>query len=514
MNNLITQIIGTIDRAENILLMPSSPVDADSLGSSLALHIALKKLGKISTVICSDPIPEVYSFLPMIETIKQKLALAPDFIISVDLNDRAINSVEAKVEDNKLNIFISPSKGNFSANNISYSYGQSKYDLIITVDTASTIQLGKFYEDNIALFSQIPVINIDHHASNEGFGRINYVDIMSSSTTEMILILLEHLEKKIDQKIIDEDIATLLLSGIITDTGSFQNSNTNPRSFAAAANLIRHGARQQEIIQHIYKTKQLTMLRLWGRILTNIVNDETHHFVWSTITRKDLMETGGKEDDTAGIIDELMSNAPGTEVVLLLKEKEGKVLSGSIRSTLDSLDVSQIAEQFGGGGHTRAAGFKIKNADIQSHGKIIVDFIKSFQAKRLNLNQDQQFPQETQSLPHISTSKPFTPSLQNKIQSEAQTSSVSNETQTTTQPPNDLTTESLSQNQNPENKSNPISTSKSSNPNSGQENPIKQPLESNPEESNITKSPFVRANAAKPTPRQKLATGIKYKFEN
>src|SRR5690606_38573882 len=131
--------------------------------------------------------------------------------------------------------------------NVSFSHGPNKYDLLITVDTAALQQLGRFYFDNVPLFSEIPVINIDHHPSNDRFGRLNYVDVMSSSTTEMIQGLLEELEEKHSLELIDAEVATLLMAGIITDTGSFQHSNTTPRSFSNAAKLIRRGARQQEI---------------------------------------------------------------------------------------------------------------------------------------------------------------------------------------------------------------------------------------------------------------------------
>ena len=378
MENIKTQILNQIEASSNILLMPSSPVDGDSLGSSLALYLALKKLDKHVTVVCADPIPDTYKFLPMMSAIESEFSPTPDFIVTVDLNNTKLDSIQSELEHDKVNIILSAKSGQFEERDVSFSHGPTKYDLIITVDTASPQQLGRFYEDNLSLFSQIPVINIDHHASNERFGRINYVDIMSSSTTEMILVLLEKIEENTGKKLIDEDIATLLLAGVITDTGSFQNSNTTPKSFASAAKLIRYGARQQEIIQHIFKTKQLSTLRLWGRILTHITTEESHNFVWSYITRKDLQETESRDDETGGIVDELLTNAPNTNVVLLLKEKEDNILSGSIRTTNDQIDASAIAELFNGGGHTRAAGFKIKDATFKSHGHKIIESIKSY----------------------------------------------------------------------------------------------------------------------------------------
>jgi hypothetical protein len=183
----------------------------------------------------------------------------------------------------------------------------------------------------------------------------------------------------------DEDIATLLLAGIITDTGSFQNANTTPRSFAAAAQLVKYGARQQEIIQHVFKTKRLSMLRLWGRILSNIKVDQKNHFVWATISRKDFQDTGAREDETGGIIDELMTNAPGTEIVLILKHRNDGYISGSLRTLNHSIDASVIANMFGGGGHVQAAGFKIKSDDLEKTEQMVVSKIKAYQQARMPL---------------------------------------------------------------------------------------------------------------------------------
>ena len=254
MKNIEDQILKLIDGAESILIMPSSPPDGDSLGGAVALYLALRKIGKNSTVVCADPVPEALQFLPMMNAISNEFSPSPDFIITLDTANAELDSLRSELKENKINIVLTAKKGKFSAENISFSHGDNRYDLIITVDTAALQQLGRFYEDNVGLFQEIPVINIDHHASNDQFGLINYVDVMSSAATEIIIGLFEAMEEKYGQEIIDEDIATLLLAGIITDTGSFQNANTNPRSFSNSAKLIKRGARQQEIIQNVFKT--------------------------------------------------------------------------------------------------------------------------------------------------------------------------------------------------------------------------------------------------------------------
>ena len=98
-----------------------------------------------------------------------------------------------------------------------------------------------------------------------------------------------------------------------------------------------------------------------------------------------MQETGSKADETGDIIDELMTNAPDTEIVLLLKEKDDGTLSGSLRTISEAVDASEIASFWGGGGHPKAAGFRLEKTDFASGGQAIVDRIKEYQSRRLNL---------------------------------------------------------------------------------------------------------------------------------
>ncbi len=377
------QIINLINKSERILLLPSSPPDGDSLGSALSLYLVLKKLGKEVTVVCADPIPEALKFLPNINAISKEFGGAKDFVVTLDCKEAEVDTMKYEVEQDKVNIIITPKKGHFSEKDVSIQYGDAKYDLIITVDTGDLQQLGHIYSDNPEMFYSIPVINIDHHASNSEFGKINMVDITASSTTEILVPLLERMEQESGEKLINPEVATLLLAGIITDTGSFQHSNTTPRAFAVAAHLLDYGARQQEIIKYIYRTKSLSMLRLWGKVLSKIKYDEQHGLVWSSITQEDLQETGGTADESAGIIDELLSNAPGAKVVLLLKEKKPGLVSVSVRTPNKGANANDIAQMFGGGGHPKAAGFRVKDMEFGQAEALVIQKIKEFQEGNL-----------------------------------------------------------------------------------------------------------------------------------
>jgi hypothetical protein len=214
------------------------------------------------------------------------------------------------------------------------------------------------------------------------------VDVVAASATEILYYVLQAMEKKYNKKLITKDVATLLLAGIITDTGSFQHANTSPKSMEVSAKLLDLGARQQDIIKNIYKTKKLSTLKLWGVVLSKVQVDPVHRIVWSTIAKEDIQETDADPDESEGIIDDLLSNAPGAEVIMLIKqnEKEGYT-SVSMRSTTNAVDVGKIATEMGGGGHVRAAGYKIR--DGRAFDQIVSEIlakVREYQSKRLNIS--------------------------------------------------------------------------------------------------------------------------------
>lgn len=372
--------VALMKRAQNILIIPSYPIDGDSIGSGLALYLALKKLGKKATVVAEEPVPASYEFLPETSVISNELNFVRDFIVTIDCRGIAAPAVRQEIQGDKINIIITPQKGLITKEQISFGAGQAPYDCIIAVDAADPSQFGKIYENSPELFHLAPIINIDHHVSNVSFGKINAVDPMAASTTMLVLPLIEELGVQVDA-----DMATLLLAGIITDTGSFQNPNTTPDSFSCAAKLIGLGGRQQEIIRNIYKTKKLSTLRLWGRTLTKLQYDTAHKIVWSVLTAADFAEIGGSPDETEGVIDELMSNAPNTEIIFLIKERGPAEVSASFRTVNAALDASKIAAMFGGGGHQQAAGCRIFGKTVKEVEEMIVKSVREFQAKRLGI---------------------------------------------------------------------------------------------------------------------------------
>lgn len=383
-----------IDQAKKVLLVAHAKMDGDTLTANLAMESLLTKLGKQVTVVCADAVPEVFTFLPHANVLQKDIEGGADMVITLDCADVKPQKLKWKLVDNQLKIFVTPQSGSFDASKV-IAAEQDTFDLIITLDVADVHQMGAIYTDHQALFEKLPVICFDHHASNPGFGDINIIDTHSASTTEVLYHFLPTWLGDDWQKKVDADIATLLLTGIITDTGSFQNANTTPQSLEVAAELVELGARQQEIIRHVFKTKNIATLRLWGRVLSKIKTDPVHRLIWSSVSAEDLSDLGATIDDTEGIIDELLATAPGMEMVMLVKERPDGVTSISLRTTTPTCDAAEFAGQFGGGGHTQAAGFKIRNSkSFEVTLGEVIHAAQEFQAARLRTDEMDIIPKE------------------------------------------------------------------------------------------------------------------------
>lgn len=372
------QALELLNKSKHILIVPGR-ADGDSIGSGLALYLVLSRLGKKANAVLLDPLPDKFRFLPRVDELQAEFNNFRDFIISLNCTSASADKLAYNFQDNKLNIVITPKQGAFKPQDVSFAEGSFHYDVIITLDAADFEQLGTIYTENPKLFQSVPVINIDHHASNDYYGAVNLVDLTATSTAEILVGVIEAL----GPSLIDTDVATALLTGIVSDTGSFQHSNTTPKSLTIAAQMVGFGARHQEIIQYLFKTKAFSTLKLWGRILTHIQHDPGSKLVWSTASLTDLLETDSTGEQISGVIDELMTSVPEAEVVLLLSEREPRVISGSVR-TQKGIDAADIAKVFGGGGHHGAAGFRLLDSSIAEAEAVVVTKVKEYQEKRLS----------------------------------------------------------------------------------------------------------------------------------
>ncbi len=383
-----SQIVELIRSANSVLILTHHDPDGDAIGSVLGLRLALLKLKKQVDVIFSGEVADNLKFLPGFDAAKEKLDGSNELVITVDTRSTGeeLRLGHKKLADkHQVMIVISPEKGTLVPEDVTVTRSRPKYDLVVMLDVATQERIGPVLEQYPDLLFEVPTVSIDHHSTNSYFAKVNWVDMTACSTTEILLSLIEALGR--NEQLIDEDIATALLAGLITDTGSFQNSNTTPKALTVAAQLIAAGARQQEIIEKVLKTKSLALLKLWGRILSNIEENRELGFAWATIREREIKEITGSETISKGeLIDELLKNVIDVDFVFLLSEKEGRI-NGSLRSVKPGFNVSTIAQLFGGGGHVPAAGFSVPGALDEKQEIIIQTIVKEVTKRKATTGQ-------------------------------------------------------------------------------------------------------------------------------
>lgn len=364
-----------VKQSQKVLILTHIDPDGDSIGSALALSMALNKINKQPEVMFLGKADQTFSFLPTFEQVKTSLQASNDLIITIDTRT---TGEELKLgyrkfpEEHRVKIVITPQKGSLSHEEVTVERSLPKYDLIVILDTASEDQLGDLRLNYPDLFYEVPTILIDHHATSTFFAKVNWIEMTATSTAEMLLSLIEALGR--DEPLLDADIATALLVGLISDTGSFRNQNTTPKSLTVAAQLIAAGGRHQQIIEAV-RSISLSTLKIWGRALSGVAEEAGSRFIWTSISKDDTSKLDASSGE--GLIDELLKTVEDADFVLLLKETETEV-RGQLRSVNPNFDVSRLAVEFGGGGHKAAAGFQVPGS-LDEQKDVIIEKLKTLQ---------------------------------------------------------------------------------------------------------------------------------------
>lgn len=312
MEHLIhTRIAEALRAARKPLFISDERIDGDSLGASLAMVDWMHSQGKNVQVYVKTPVPSKYQFLPWIGQCTDDLSV----------------------------------------------FNDSSIDLIVSFDCSDA----RYIESLVSrLPNKVPVINIDHHATNPGYGTINLVPVTSSATAAVVYQFF------LTNNIIPRrDAATCLLAGLCFDTSVFSNGATNEEALKIASELVLYGGRIHEVIRHIFLSRSLGVLKVWGLALERLHENPTFGSTVTCLTQSDLEEWGVKEEDIDGLSN-FLSLVLEAEITATVREtSEGSVVV-SLRSR--SVDVSLIAKAHGGGGHRRAAGYTIPNSHLEPGG--------------------------------------------------------------------------------------------------------------------------------------------------
>ncbi len=312
MQEIKNQIANLVNKSNNILIAPPENINGDALGSSLALVSALKKLRKNSQLILPKFLPSKFNFLNDQNSLSQKKLQEREFILSIKDPKNQIKKLYYQKSNGLLHLYLGGEK-KIEERDIQIRPSRI-FDLIFTINTQEFSHLGKIFEQNPELFFDTPIINIDNHPNNQNIGQINLIDINSSSVSEIIMDLIDF----IDRKLLDSKVATKILAGIIDTTDNFQAPKTTPRTFNNAALLINRGGDQQKIIRYFYKSKSLNFLRLWGRILHKLCWSKSKKIAWAKLTQKDFQKTNTNSEALSPVFEEIKKIFPEIRASFIL----------------------------------------------------------------------------------------------------------------------------------------------------------------------------------------------------
>ncbi len=297
--------------ARHVLMPTHQNVDADGLATPIALSMALEGFGVSSTVVVSDgQLPKNLRFLPGI--------------------DRVLCYGEATLPD---------------------------HDILCLADCADRRRLGQFFADDPGrLAGAVPIINIDHHVTNDRYGVVNIVEPAAAATAEVVAALLAEWGVPMSQ-----GLAQCLLAGIYGDTLGLRTSSATSRTIRTAADLVDAGANPEPVVDALFRVKPKSTVCLWERALREV--RWTGRVIWTELTRATLEECRAVPSEAEGFVN-FIAGTEGSLVAAMLYETDfgWRV---SLRSLPEDVDVAAIAAEFGGGGHPRAAGCEIRGGEDQ-----------------------------------------------------------------------------------------------------------------------------------------------------
>lgn len=293
--------VEAISAADRILLLSHVSPDGDAIGSMMGLYHALRAIGKTPLPVASSELPSYCRSLPGIEALQIYEA-------GQDLPDS---------------------------------------DLIWLLDAASFSRIGPMRSEHSAMLKSLPLLIVDHHATNHGEGALNLIAPAAASCAELLFQLLQAMQMPISP-----EVATCLLMGVYTDTQSFQTSSVKPGTLQVAADLLAAGADHQSIVHAVYFQVPPETVRMTARVLSDLRQEDG--LFWAVVTHEAKLASGAEGDAVDDTVIR-MQHIAGMRALVLFKEQPDGSVKISLRSQPD-LDVAQIAQELGGGGHRQAAG--------------------------------------------------------------------------------------------------------------------------------------------------------------
>ncbi|SHK65032.1 phosphoesterase RecJ domain-containing protein [Desulforamulus aeronauticus DSM 10349] len=314
MMNDLSVVAESIKRCQRPIICGHVMPDGDSLGSVLALGLGLHLLGKQVTMASSDPLPELYSFLP-------------------GINEMIVGEVSPEA-----------------------------FDLLIVVDCSVPDRLGSallpLYE------SGLTTVVLDHHVNDQPFGDFNYVRSSAAATGEIIMDLLEALGIPLNT-----DLAINLYTAIVTDTGSFRYENTTSETHRRVARLLEYDIPVARLSNLIFSEQPISQIRLLEAVLSTLEVSENGQLATISLSRQTQESVGANDQQIEGMIN-YARNIQNVEVAMFFRELDEQRIKISFRSKY-YIDVNLFAKKFGGGGHVRASGCTVEGTLSEVKDRVV-----------------------------------------------------------------------------------------------------------------------------------------------
>jgi len=298
---LVEQAMALILPARRIALIAHENPDGDCIGSALGLAHILHEVGKTCVPACADAAPRMLAFLPGIEMLRDTL-------------------------------------------------DDEDFDLVIALDAGELARFGSLYERHRAFLDSATILNIDHHISSSGCGRVNIIDPIAAATAELLVLFQQQAGLPLNR-----DAALCLLTGLITDTNSFQYTNTTARTMEVAAALLRAGAVPETVVKPVYRTRSLPLMRFQAIVIDNARTSCNGRLIWSQATAATLAASGAQDemdDNFAGMLRDI----EGIQIAAFFKSYDEPAITRLSLRCAAPYSAAAICQRFGGGGHERAAG--------------------------------------------------------------------------------------------------------------------------------------------------------------
>lgn len=324
MENIET-IVKSIKTAGQTAIILPKQLSLDALSSAIVLEKVIKNLGNKATIFSSSENIPTTQYLKSSPVIHSSLSDGKELLIKVSNQNAEPKEIKYEKVDGGLSISISTDKGNFKETDVSVVPNAGQYDLLVILNCPSLEDVGQLYSQNTKLFFDTPSINIDINPTNEYFSKLNFINPVATCLSEVVYDLVK---KEFPDVLKDEEATTSLLAGIISQTSSFRDPKTTPQVLMKSSELVASGAKQQDIIRYLFKTKSLQQLQLWGRALARLTEYPEKKVLTAVLTSSDLEKTKSNAQLITSTLKDLIEVVTGYSLIILIAENAEVLIAG------------------------------------------------------------------------------------------------------------------------------------------------------------------------------------------